>query len=508
MGHQAMSRLSSSFAIHFLQLPLFISDTLVKMGYTAVQSDGEELDILWNENGNFREELSTRCGERLPRPANEEAAMLTILFISEILSTTISRARSSRQSSTYTVQELHIVTSHREIFRMYFNTIAEIPVDLTKWRHWKSGHVRSLEPTTQRKVETELADRWRERILSHFIPHAASISQMKEVMGMPVPYQEYKDLFGKTRFGTFRGHCLKLEKVLQLEGFAIPWGEKDVRLVLNSHRDLEHTPAKVQSTWNTLKWFSKKLGLLNIGTLSALKEKKDAISMTLTPLVRKPQKKAKLPDHDLLVMLEHGAMGLIPGTTGLMDTVRNLAPMDPVICAIARFDLGAGGRFNDFQHAGPSSYTKTAKTRELDPWQSKTVDANSVQNQPVPLISPLYSFSGHHWWTALDKYVSLMISNPVFKSMDYFLPTINQDRSGFIPRPCGYDRSLRWLRDVLVRLGAEPEVASTLTWHSLRLWMADCAFQARIPLADRKWLGNWLKETTADVYTREKRNVV
>ena len=38
--------------------------------------------------------------------------------------------------------------------------------------------------------------------------------------------------------------------------------------------------------------------------------------------------------------------------------------------------------------------------------------------------------------------------------------------------------------------------------------MPDCAFQAHIPRDQRQYLGNWFKESTADVYTREKRHVV
>lgn len=36
----------------------------------------------------------------------------------------------------------------------------------------------------------------------------------------------------------------------------------------------------------------------------------------------------------------------------------------------------------------------------------------------------------------------------------------------------------------------------------------DCAFQLGVPRTQRQYLGNWLTESTADVYTRQKRNVV
>ena len=47
-----------------------------------------------------------------------------------------------------------------------------------------------------------------------------------------------------------------------------------------------------------------------------------------------------------------------------------------------------------------------------------------------------------------------------------------------------------------------------LTWHSFRVFIPDCAFQMGIPRERRMYLGNWLTESTADVYVREKRNVV
>lgn len=42
----------------------------------------------------------------------------------------------------------------------------------------------------------------------------------------------------------------------------------------------------------------------------------------------------------------------------------------------------------------------------------------------------------------------------------------------------------------------------------MRVFMPDCAFQAQVPADQRQYLGNWSASSTADVYTREKRNVV
>ena len=56
--------------------------------------------------------------------------------------------------------------------------------------------------------------------------------------------------------------------------------------------------------------------------------------------------------------------------------------------------------------------------------------------------------------------------------------------------------------------GAPAKDVAELSWYSFRVFMPDCAFQAHIPRDQRQYLGNWFKESTADVYTREKRHVV
>ena len=68
--------------------------------------------------------------------------------------------------------------------------------------------------------------------------------------------------------------------------------------------------------------------------------------------------------------------------------------------------------------------------------------------------------------------------------MDYLLPTVSKD------------------------VGELPGLVKPLTWHSFRVFIPDCAFQMGIPRDRRMYLGNWLTESTADVYVREKRNVV
>ena len=56
--------------------------------------------------------------------------------------------------------------------------------------------------------------------------------------------------------------------------------------------------------------------------------------------------------------------------------------------------------------------------------------------------------------------------------------------------------------------GAPVKDVAELSWYSFRVFMPDWAFQAHIPRDQRQYLGNWFKQSTADVYTREKRHVM
>ena len=51
-------------------------------------------------------------------------------------------------------------------------------------------------------------------------------------------------------------------------------------------------------------------------------------------------------------------------------------------------------------------------------------------------------------------------------------------------------------------------ISGTFPGHGLPDPNLDCAYQLGIPRAQRQYLGNWQTESTADIYTREKRNVV
>ncbi|CAE7269691.1 mpaC, partial [Symbiodinium microadriaticum] len=217
---------------------------------------------------------------------------------------------------------------------------------------------------------------------------------------------------------------------------AIPWKESDVRVLLNTLRNREVSPDKLQQVWDTLKWFSKKFGLLAIDEIFRLTEKKKSLSETLVSTV---------PLSPLRIHL-----------------------MDSFICGIVRFQLGT----SHFYHGGAGSLA------DQDPLSGGGQEEAGSQ---ILLLG---------------------------QGMDYLIPTVGKDYDGFIARPASSERALNWLRAAVARQELQKDLWIDLTWHSFRVFMPDCALQAQIPRDQRQYLGNWMAESTADVYTREKRNVV
>ena len=112
------------------------------------------------------------------------------------------------------------------------------------------------------------------------------------------------------------------------------------------------------------------------------------------------------------------------------------------------------------------------------------------------------------WYYGFMSLVEKLTKTPGFENMDYLVPAINKEGTGFIPRPSNADRALRWLKEALHRKGVRPDLIEPLSWHSFRVMIPDAAFQLGISRDQRQYLGNWLTESTADVYTRQKRDVV
>ena len=69
-------------------------------------------------------------------------------------------------------------------------------------------------------------------------------------------------------------------------------------------------PHKLQLCWDTLRWFSKKFGMMAVHEEHRLLQKKQTVEESLTPAVTQPSRKAKVPPKEVIWALEEGAAGV------------------------------------------------------------------------------------------------------------------------------------------------------------------------------------------------------
>ena len=101
--------------------------TSAVMGYTAVRPDGEELRLLWHETRNkdplcdqpskFHLELAQQAADLLPYPVSDTALDELLASFIQSVDSLLQRANSARQSATYTIYELYMITAQRATFQ-------------------------------------------------------------------------------------------------------------------------------------------------------------------------------------------------------------------------------------------------------------------------------------------------------------------------------------------------------------------------------------------------------
>ena len=416
------------------------------------------------------------------------------------------KATDGKPSHTFSLQECGWELCDRKTWAERYRPPPITQLQVLKWRHWKPAQLKDLEPTTQRALEEKLRSHWANRLISHLIPFAAEIPAMAAVMGDGDDHQEFLHLLGDARFSTLRQRCLFFERLKKQDLLQVPWTESAVRQMLSKLQAAECTPNYIQQAWDTLKWFSSKFQTLDVESLQRLQSKKKSLQETLVSTTSTPQRKAVVPSREVIWALEQGAAAV--GAVSHSKGVQAREAIDAFIMGLVRFQVGCCARFNDMQHTSPGTLKVTTSTIEMMAWQTKTASAFKIKKNPVPLIAPKLSLSGVDWWTDWVETLKTLFALERFQDMDYLIPTLSKDFQGVIPRPGSSDRSLRWLKEALIRHGVPQELVQPLSWHSFRVFIPDCAYQLGIPRTQRQYLGNWQTESTADIYTREKRNVV
>ena len=194
--------------------------------------------------------------------------------------------------------------------------------------------------------------------------------------------------------------------------------------------------------------------------------------------------------------------------------------------AMVRFGTGCSGRMSDMQHTSPTTRKLTDKTIEFNGWQTKTVSIHEVNKKPIPLIAPKHSFTGHDWWTIISLTQKMLMNSPEFEKMDYLIPALTSDYTGFIPRPATNAQILAVVRHAMAKVidpheiwgttevGLEPQKITAVqatqkfTLAAMRVFMAEWAYKAGVPRDLRRYIGRWASENTSDTYTREHRQII
>ena len=101
---------------------------------------------------------------------------------------------------------------------------------------------------------------------------------------------------------------MALEAILKRCKDFIPWNESKVVELLNILREEEATPQKVQRYWNTIKWLSETLEMLNPESLVRLRKKKAAVKDDVVITLLQPQRRANTPLLDDIKELEEGSV--------------------------------------------------------------------------------------------------------------------------------------------------------------------------------------------------------
>jgi len=389
---------------------------------------------------------------------------------------------------------------------------------VNKWRHYNPKNMKVAPAATQLKLEKELRTKWAVTLIKRFIPYKDEIQNMKKVQHMPDQMQEFIHLLGRSRWRTLKSWNSQLKQILKMEANFIPWNENKVREWLakvSEAKDEEaHTPAKLQNQWNVVNKLGKLLGMLQPDDISTLASKKDAIMEELVQTLTKKDMRAIPPNVEMVELMEEQAL-------------RNGNMVKRYMAAVWRFMVATSTRFNDIQHSAPSSVRDLPATVEAEAWQTKTTRMASKKQRPMVLVAPKISLvEAASWWKPVTETTKIFTENEDFKHMDFMVPAVTRDRTGFIPRPATNGQFLKVVREIMYestpmdtewsvteRNGATKlikawEAIKKTTNAAPRVWMPEWANKANIPREERAFLGRWAEEPMADVYTREQRNKV
>ena len=424
-------------------------------------------------------------------------------------------AKNGKTISMFSDQELFDIKFQRKRELLMMTADSSVDKLLKKWRHINPKAGKDiLTKEAMIDLEKKLKEKWLERLLSHFlkvqdeIPKLAKFDKEEDIV------VECKGLFGKRRWRTIKKYTVELEAIIKTIPDFIPWDETKVRRWLNKLLGENRiTPKKLATLWNTIRPLSKIFDFIDPEGITDLKSKMECTMDELTEDKLKQDSRAMVPCVELVKLVES-----LSKESKLM-TIRYYA-------ACIRFAIATSARGNDLQHTCPSTWKISTITRELKAWQTKTTTIHEANKRPIPLISPLHSFTALDWWTEMDKVIDLFAKEEKFKDIDFLFPALTKDKTGFIPRPASNSQIMAVIRQELCKLVPPDTMWSVtdkggqvtqmrahdaimmFTFSGCRVFIPEWSNVADIPRELRRWLGRWREDSMADSYTRNHRGEI
>ena len=489
-----------------------LKSILLEMELTMAPTDGDTLAQMMR--GEDRKIFVDQFKEMIPYAKRKEEPQVTeARWMQELLVLTRAAARTDITKLTPTQwEENKYIKQKAKRLDPYKK---EMAVAVNKWRHYNPKNAKVAPAATQLKLEKELRKKWAVTLIRRFIPHREMIPHMKKVQDTTDPMQEYVHLLGRARWRTLKSWNSQLKQIMKLDETFIPWNETTVRQWMSKIAAMEteeaHTPAKFQNQWNVINKLGSLLGMLRPEEVPPLVAKKEAIMEELVQTITKKDMRAIPPNVEMVELMERQAES-------------NGSMVKRYYAAIWRFMVATSARFNDIQHTAPSSVKELPGTVEAEAWQTKTTRMASKKQRPVVLVAPKIALrESTAWWKPVVETCKIFKENSDFMHMDFMVPAVTRDRTGFIPRPATNNQFLKVTREIMYentnmealwtvteRGGAKKEIKA---WEAIkkttnaapRVWMPEWANKANIPRVERACLGRWADEPMADVYTREQR---
>ena len=291
----------SPFGRSFLRLPPWFQEALRDHGFGPHQSDGHvlmlsclrtaiESDVLVIDDQPTLEVVGDRLtwtdafahilNSALTRMGGDPNAG-DPMKVHELMVNLLSMVPRGPDPTAYSDRQLRWEIVDREKWVKSFTPSPITNLQLVKWRHWKPSRIKEVGP------------------------------YQPEGPGEPPPSEVGRkaSLPPDTTCGCYSPLGTPAKKRTRPRSSSTFWETDMPGVGTDGEVGLTYS-LELQLCWDTLRWFSKKFGMMAVHEEHRLLQKKQTVEESLTPAVTQPSWKAKVPPKEVIWALEEGAAGV------------------------------------------------------------------------------------------------------------------------------------------------------------------------------------------------------